>query len=95
VWGGSSASYVHVFDAWPLESRWHFQRTQTEEKDITFTTSFEFLVENELLVKHSFAQLVINLAHPFFSQTESKVDFAAVAKIYPDEFTLKEGLLTT
>ena len=94
VWGGSSASYIHVSDAWPLESRWHFQRTLTEEKYITFTTSFEFLVENELLVKHSFAELVINLAHPFFSQTESKVDFAAVAKIYPDEVSLKDGLLT-
>lgn len=93
VWGGPSPSYV-ISDAWPLESRWHFQRTLTEEKDITFKTCFEFFVQNELLVKHSHAGLVVNLTHPFFSQTESKVDFAAAAKIYPDEFTLRDGLLT-
>ena len=90
VWGNFLAKDS---DAWQLESRWHFKR-DTEEEDLSFSTCFEFFAEQELLVRHRNSELVVNLAHPLLSQTELKVDFAEVARIYPDQVTLKDELLT-
>ncbi len=93
VWGEFLAKDS---DAWQLESRWHFQRDseENEEKYFSFRTCFEFFIEQALLVRHNSSELVVNLAHPLLRQTELKVDFAEMARIYPDQATFKNELLT-
>ncbi|MDD2917524.1 DUF3696 domain-containing protein [Rhodoferax sp.] len=90
IWGEFLARNGH---AWELENRWYFERYEQEGEDIEFTTRFEFLIESVMLVKHSNTELQLNLKHPLLSQTELKVDFAALAKTYPDEVTLDNGQL--
>lgn len=80
--------------AWELECRWHFERYEDEEEELAFETCFEFYVESALVVRYSVSELLVNLTHPLLSQTELKVDFAEVAKIYPDDVTLNDGQLT-
>ena len=80
--------------AWKLESRWHFERAEYYEEMLTFKTCFEFYIESKLIVKKSDSEFTLNLIHPLLNQTELLVDFATVAKTYPDEITLNDGHLT-
>jgi predicted ATPase len=91
IWGEFLANNGH---AWKLESRWHFERADYEEKRLTFETCFELFIESELVVRNSASSLTVNLNHSLFSHTELHVDFAAVAKTYPNEITLNDGELT-
>ncbi len=90
VWGSFLALNS---DAWQLESRWLFER-DGEGSDLSYVSSFEFYIERQLLVRHSDTELGINLAHPLLSQTELKVDFAEVARTYPDKVLLNDGYLS-
>ena len=89
IWGEFLA---YESDAYQLESRWVFHRV-SDESELTYRSNFEFYIERQLLVRHSHSELGVNLAHPLLSQTELKVDFAEVARSYPDLVSLNDGYL--
>lgn len=91
IWGEFLASNGH---AWELESRWHFVRYDDEYEELAFGLTFEFAVESAFVIRVSNDELIVNLTHPLLSQIELAVDFAEVAKAYPDEVTLGQGHLT-
>lgn len=86
VWGELLANNS---DAYELESRWHFQRKEGDK--LSFSSCFELFIESDLLVRHSYSELVVNLLHPLLSQTQLAINFAEVARTCPNEVSLKEG----
>ncbi|MFZ4623706.1 MAG: DUF3696 domain-containing protein, partial [Rhodoferax sp.] len=81
-------------DSWEIECRWNFERDDDPDESLSFTTCFEYFFESALVVRASPRELIVNLMHPLLSQTELKVDFAEVAKTYPDDVKLQDGHLT-
>lgn len=83
-----------------LESRWIFQRT--EDYQVPYFGSFEFSIESELLTKNSLhltetgyiCTFCVNTAHPLLQKIQLKVDFAEVARAYPEEVNFKDGIFT-
>jgi AAA ATPase domain/Protein of unknown function (DUF3696) len=83
-----------------LESRWIFELTK--DRQVPYFGSFEFFIESELLTKNGLHltetgysdTFCVNTVHPLLQNIQLGIDFAEVARLYPEEVTFQEGIFT-